>query len=84
MKKFKEFARNELKKEIIQDLRYLKACRKLSSQEKLKQDVTYLFFLARVKRMFHDRQHNRFKQYKKIYTFYQYYIKNQDLILIGA
>lgn len=79
MKKFKEFARGELKKEIIQDIRYLKACKKLSTQDELKKDSIYLFFLARVKKMFNDRQNNKFKQYKKIYTFYQYYIKNQTL-----
>lgn len=84
MKKFKEFARNELKTEIIKDLRYLKACRKISTHDDLKNDSTYLYFLARVKRMFNDRQQNKFKQYKKIYTLYQYYIKNQDLKLIGA
>ena len=73
IKTFKQFAREFLKVEILNDIRYLKAVKDSE------QDAIYIFFKNHCKKLYTDRQAGNFKRYKRIFADYKNYIKNKDI-----
>lgn len=71
IKSFKTWIRYNLKQQIITDIRFLKAYKKLDSN-----DTIYLYVLKELQSNFKNRQQNNFKPYKKLINKYKTYYKN--------
>lgn len=73
IKSFKTWMRYNLKQQIINDIRFLKAYKKNNSN-----DTIYLYVLKELQNNFKNRQQNNFKSYKEVINKYKTYYKNSS------